>query len=165
MRSWRNAPRPTRLPWTRMSRCCLGSSSLMPGMLRHQQQLLGQVGDGRMIWPGPQLDAKVANSLHAGLVLDLAKQLERLDAELAGLVDLALVDTDRGLVGQVAGALLGRVRVQRPNRLLKHGVSRFRLGQADVHHALEAGQPRPVVVVEPRGRCLWRGIIEDAFGG
>ena len=68
-------------------------------MLRHQQQLLGQVGDGRMIPPGPQLGAKVANTLDAGLVLDRSQELECLDAELAGLVDLALLDTDGGLVG------------------------------------------------------------------
>ena len=96
-------------------------------MLRHQQQLLGQVGDGRMMAPGPQLDAKVADSLYAGLVLDLAKEFERLDAQLAGLIDLALVDTDRGLVGEVAGALLGRVRVERTDGLLQHSVGRFRL--------------------------------------
>ena len=82
-------------------------------MLRHQQQLLGQVGHGRMVPPGPQLGAKVTDALHAGLVLDRSQELECLDAELAGLVDLALVDTDGGLVGQVAGALLGRIRVQR----------------------------------------------------
>src|SRR5512133_1183275 len=126
MRSWRRAPRPTRWPWTRMNGCGWISSLVMPGMLRHQQQLLGQVGHGRMIWPGPQLGAKVADALHAGLVLDLAENLERLDAELASLVDLTLVDPDRGLVGQVAGALLGRVRVQRADSLFKHGVSRFR---------------------------------------
>src|SRR5215218_386096 len=164
MRSWRNAPRPTRLPWTRMSRCCLGSSSLMPGMLRHQQQLLGQVGHGRMISPGPQLDAEVADALHARLVLDRSKELERLDAELAGLIDLALVDTDRGLVGEVAGALLGRVWVQRPNGLLKHGVSRFGLSQADVDLAFEASQPGTIVVVEPSGRGPGGGVIENAFG-
>src|SRR5215213_2491656 len=111
MRSWRSAPRPTRWPWTRMSRCCLGSSSVMPGMLRHQQQLLGQVGDGRMIWPGPQLGAEVADSLDAGLVLDRSEELEGLDAELAGLVDLTFVNADCGLVGEVAGALLRRVWV------------------------------------------------------
>ena len=76
-------------------------------MLRHQQQLLGQVDHGRMIWPGPQLDAEVADSLDAGLVLDRSEELEGLDAELAGLVDLALVDTDRGLIGEIAGALVG----------------------------------------------------------
>jgi hypothetical protein len=47
---------------------------------------------------------------------------------LAGFVDLALVDTDRGLVGEVAGALLGRVRVQRTNRLVKHGMGYLGLG-------------------------------------
>ena len=52
-----------------------------------------------MVPPGPQLDAKVADSLDAGLVLGRSQELERLDAELAGLVDLALVDTDGGLVG------------------------------------------------------------------
>ena len=82
-------------------------------MLRHQQQLLGQVGDGRMVSPGPQLNAQVADSLDAGLVLDLSQELECLDAKLARLVDLALIDTDRGPVGQVAGPLLGRVRVNR----------------------------------------------------
>src|SRR5215211_9165888 len=158
MRSWRNAPRPTRLPWTRMSRCCLGSSSLMPGMLRHQQQLLGQVGDGRMVPPGPQLGAQGADPLHARLVLDRSEELKRLDAELAGLIDLALVDTDRGLIGEIAGALLGRVRVERTNGLLQHSVGRFRLRQADVNLALEAGQPWAVVVVEPGRRCAWRGI-------
>ena len=59
-------------------------------MLRHQQQLLGQVGHGRMVPPGPQLGAKVADPLHACLVLDRSEELEGLDAELAGLVDLAL---------------------------------------------------------------------------
>jgi hypothetical protein len=82
-------------------------------MLRHQQQLLGQVGDGRMVPPGPQLGAKVVDPLHARLGLDRSEELKRLDAELAGLIDLALVDTDRGLVGEIAGALLGRVRVER----------------------------------------------------
>jgi hypothetical protein len=53
-------------------------------MLRHQQQLLGQVGDGRMVPPGPQLDPEVADSLDAGLALDRSEQLECLDAELAG---------------------------------------------------------------------------------
>ena len=72
---------------------------------------------------------KVANALDAGLVLDLAEELEGADAELAGLVDLTLVDTDRGLVGEIAGALLGRVRVQRPNGLLKHGLGSFRLAR------------------------------------
>jgi cobalamin biosynthesis protein CbiG len=94
-----------------------------------------------MVPPGPQLDAKVADPLHSRLVLDLAEELERLDAELAGLVNLTLINTDRGLVGEIAGALLGRVRVQRTNGLRKHGVSTFRLGQADVHLALETGQP------------------------
>jgi hypothetical protein len=110
-------------------------------MLRHQQQLLGQIGDGRMISPRPQFGAKVADSLHACLVLNLVEKLERLDAELAGLVDLAFVDTDCGLVGEVAGALLGRVRVQRTNGFLKHRVSRFGLSQADMNLAFEAGQP------------------------
>ena len=68
-------------------------------MLRHQQQLLGQVGHGRMVPPGPQLGAKVAGPLHACLVLDCSEELKRLDAELAGLINLALVDTGRGLVG------------------------------------------------------------------
>jgi hypothetical protein len=68
-------------------------------MLRHQQQLLGQVGDGRMMRPALQLGPKVADPLHSRLVLDLSQELECLDAELAGLVDLALVDTDGGLVG------------------------------------------------------------------
>jgi hypothetical protein len=110
-------------------------------MLRHQQQLLGQVGDGRMMRPESQLDAKVADPLHSGLVVDLTEELEGLDAELAGLVDLALGDTDRGLIGQVAGALLGRVRVERTNGFLEHGLGNFGLGQADVDLALEAGQP------------------------
>jgi hypothetical protein len=44
-------------------------------MLRHQQQLLCQVGDGRMISPRPQLSAKVADPLHSRLVLDLAQEL------------------------------------------------------------------------------------------
>ena len=94
-----------------------------------------------MVPPGPQLAAKVADPLHSRLVLDRSEEVERLDAELAGLVDLALVDADRGLVGQVASALLGRVRVQCTNGLRKRGVSRFRLGQADVDLALEPGQP------------------------
>ena len=81
-----------------------------------------------MIWPGPQLGAEVADSLDAGLVLDRSEELKGLDAQLAGLVDLALVDTDRGLVGEVAGALLGRVRVQRTNGLVKHGMGYLGLG-------------------------------------
>jgi hypothetical protein len=96
-------------------------------MLRHQQQLLGQVGDRWMISPRPQLDPEIADSLHACLVLDLFQEPKGLDTELAGLVNLALVHTDSGLVGEVAGALLGRVRVQGPNGLLKHGVSRLRM--------------------------------------
>src|SRR4029453_5757812 len=114
MRSWRRAPSPTRWPWTRMNGCGWGSSLVMPGMLRHQQQLLGQVDHGRMIWPGPQLGAKLADALASGFVFNLAEKLERLDAELAGLVDLTLVNADCGLVGEIAGALLGRVRVYRP---------------------------------------------------
>lgn len=62
-----------------------------------------------MVPPRPELDAKVADSLYAGLVLDLSEEVERLDAELTGLIDLALVDTDGCLIGKVAGALLGRV--------------------------------------------------------
>jgi hypothetical protein len=76
-------------------------------MLRHQQQLLGQGGDGRMIPPRPQLGAKVADSLDSRLVLDLSQELERLDAKLAGLVDLTLIDTDRGLIRE--GGVLGPV--------------------------------------------------------
>src|SRR5215217_675708 len=165
MRSWRRAPRPTRWPWTRMSRCCLGSSSVMPGMLRHQQQLLGQGGDRRMISPRPQLGAKVADPLDSRLVLDLSQELERLDAKLAGLVDLTLVDTDRGLIREIAGALLGCVRIKRTDGLLKHGVGSFGLGQADVDLALEASQPWAVVVVEPSRRRAWHGVVEDALGG
>ena len=45
-----------------------------------------------MIWPRPQPGAKVPDALHAGLVLDLAEELEGLNAKLAGLVDLSLVD-------------------------------------------------------------------------
>src|SRR5215208_2762552 len=165
MRSRRRAPRPTRWPWTRMNGCGWSSSWVMPGMLRHQQQLLGQVGDGRMVSPGPQLNAQVADSLDAGLVLDLSQELECLDAELARLVDLALIDTDRGPVGQVAGPLLGRVRVNRTHGFLKHSVGSFRLSQADVDLALETGQPWAVVVVEPGRRCPWRGGVEDGLGG
>src|SRR5215218_10630194 len=105
MRSCRNAPRPTRWPWTRMSRCCLGSSSVMPGMLRHQQQLLGQVDHGRMIWPGPQLDAKVANALHAGFVLDLAEQLDPSSAvgehAIVGIWVVSWENSGRALVRRV----------------------------------------------------------------
>ena len=115
-----------------------------------------------MISPRPQFGAKVADPLHACLVLNLVEKLECLDTELAGPVDLTLVDTDGGLVGEVAGALFGRVRVQRTNGFLKHRVSRFGLSQADVDLAFEAGQPGAVVVVEPIGCCAWCGVIENA---
>src|SRR5215207_2770398 len=118
-----------------------------------------------MVPPGPQLGAKVVDPLHARLGLDRSEELQRLDAELAGLIDLALVDTDRGLVGEIAGALLGRVRVERTDGLLQHSVGRVRLRQADVNLALEAGQPWAVVVVEPLGLFNYTGATENALDG
>ena len=45
-------------------------------MLRHQQELLGQIDNGWMLAIGPQAGPKVADTLHAGRILDLAQELE-----------------------------------------------------------------------------------------
>ena len=57
-------------------------------MLRHQQQLLGQVRDGRVVPMGPELDAKVTDALDAGGVLHLVQ-----DAEGVGTATLTCSDS------------------------------------------------------------------------
>src|ERR687891_547534 len=109
MRSRRSGPSPTRRPRTMIGGSCFSSSEVMPEMLRHQQELLGQIGNSRMLAMGSQRCPKVADALDAGRVLDLAQDLERVGAELAGPIHLAGVGVDGSLVGQVAGALLGRL--------------------------------------------------------
>ena len=90
------------------------------------------------------------DALHAGLVVDLIKKLQRLDAELAGLLDFSPSSTQTRAVSQVAGALLSRFWLQCADGLLKDAVCSIRLGREDVDLTLEAaGQARAVVVAVP----------------